>query len=98
MKRYFAYNGVVALAFLLLWATLVIVEVKMGTVGFLKLIYVGSLPCVFICCFLAGRHALTPSRHPVGFAILSALIISPLLIFLGGALVTNFKFMIGGHL
>lgn len=36
MKRYCAYNGLVVLAFLLLWAALVIIEVKVGVFKFLK--------------------------------------------------------------
>ena len=63
MKRYFAYNGLVVVAFLLLWIALVVIEVKASPFKFLKWTYAGSLPCVFICFFLASHRALVSSRY-----------------------------------
>ena len=99
MKRYCTHNGLVAVVFLLLWFGLVLIEVKVGRYGFLKWIYAASLLLVFIGFFVSSWGALRgSSRHPVGFAVISSVLISPVFIFFGGALATNFKFMIGGHL
>ena len=99
MKRFCAYNGLVALAFVLLWILLVVLEVKIRLFGFLSYIFFGSLPLVFVSFFFASWRALKPkSEHPAGIAGLSSLVITPVFIFVGVVLVTNFKFMIGGHL
>ena len=99
MKRYCSYNGLVVVGFLLFWMLLVIIEVKIALFGFLRWIYVGSLLLVFLGFFGASLRALRgSSKHPMGLAALSSLLVSPVFIFLGGAVVTNFKFMIGGHL
>ena len=98
LKRFFAYNASVAVAFLLLWVVLVIVEVKINLFWFLKYIYMGSLLLVFLGLFVASWRALrSSSPHPIAMAAVSSLLISPAFIFLGGVLVTNFKFLIGGH-
>jgi len=98
MKRFLAYNGLVAVVFLLLWVLLVIVEVKISLFWFLKYIYIGSLALVFVSFFAASWRALRPSsRHPIPIAAVSSLLMSPLFIFLGGVLATNFRFLIGGH-
>jgi hypothetical protein len=98
MRRYCAYNSLVAVAFLLFWAGLVVIEVRVALFWFLRLMYIASLLLVFVGFFAASRRALQgSSQHPVGFAVLSSVLISPVFIFLGGALVTSFKFMIGGR-
>lgn len=99
MKRFIQYNSAVAFGFLLLWALLVVVEVKLREFEFLKFIFFLSLFLVFVGFFAASFQALrNSSKHPVGFALLSSLLLSPVFIFLGVTLVTNFKFMIGGSL
>lgn len=99
MKRFVAYNGLVALAFLLLWMLLVFIEVCIGRFRFLTFIYIGSLALVFVSFFLAGRSTLPSwSKHPITLSVVSSLMMSPVLIFLGGILATKFKFLVGGHL
>ena len=99
MKRLCAYNSLVALAFVLLWALLVVVEVKVRLFWFLSYIFFGSLPMVFVSFFLASWRALRPtSEHPVGIAGLLSVVMTPIFVIVGVMLVTNFKFMIGGHL
>ena len=98
MKRFLAYNSLVVVIFLALWILLVVVEVKINLFSFLKFIYMGSLASVFVAFFVASWRALRPfSRHPIAIAAVSSLLMSPVVIFLGGALATNFKFLIGGH-
>jgi hypothetical protein len=98
MKRFLAYNSLVVVTFLALWILLVVVEVKINLFSFLKFIYIGSLALVFVAFFVASWQALRPfSRHPIAIAAVSSLLMSPTVIFLGGALATNFKFLIGGH-
>ena len=97
MKRFCISNGLVAVLFLLLWILLVAVGVKIHSYPFLKFIYAGSLPLVFVSFYLASWQALRKtSKHPAGFAALSCLLMSPALIFIGGILATHFKRMIGG--
>ena len=99
MKRLFKYNSLVAAAFLLLWVLLVVVEVKVRQYSFLSYLFFGSLPLVFSASFFASWRALrNSSKHPAGFAVLTSMVISPVLIFVGVALVTNLKLLIGGHL
>jgi hypothetical protein len=99
MKRLFAYNSLVALAFVLLWALLVVVEVKIRLFWFLSYIFFGSLPLVLVSFFFASCLALEPkSKHPAGMAALLSIVLAPIFVFLGVALVTNFKLVIGGHL
>ena len=99
MKRLCAYNGLVALAFVLLWVLLVVVEVKIRLFWLLSYIFVGSLPLAFVGFFFASWRALKPkSEHPAGTAGLLSVLITPVFIFVGVVLVTNFKLMIGGHL
>jgi len=99
MKRFVAYNALVALAFLLLWMLLVFIEVRVGRFRFLTFIYIGSLALVFVSFFLASRSALSSwSKHPLALSGVSSLVMSPVLIFLGGILATKFKFLVGGHL
>ncbi len=99
MKRLCAYNSLVALAFVLLWALLVVVEVKIRLFWFLSYIFFGSLPLVFLSFFFASWRALRPtSEYPAGIAGLLSVVMAPIFIIVGVVLVTNFKFMIGGHL
>ena len=99
MRRFAAYNGMVAAAFLLLWVLLVVVEVKISLFWFLKYVYAASLPLVFVGFFLAVRRAMgSSSKDPIAISVVSSLAMSPVLIFVGGVLATNFKFLIGGHL
>lgn len=98
MKGFCKSNSLVAALFLLLWFLLVVAEVKIHPYPFLKLIYAGSLPLVFVGFYFASWRALrNASRHPAGFAALSCFLLSPILIFTGGILATLFKHMIGGH-
>jgi hypothetical protein len=95
MKQFCKYNTLVAALFLLLWTLLVVVEVKIHPYPFLRFIYAGSLPLVFVGFYFASWRALrNSSMHPAGFAALSCLLMSPALIFIGGVLVTHFKHMI----
>ena len=99
MKRFFAYNGLVAAAFLFLWVLLVVVEVKIHLYWFLGCLFIGSLPLVFVAFFIASwRALLDKSKHPAGFAALTCLLLSPVFIVGGVIAVTNFKFLIGGHM
>jgi hypothetical protein len=99
MKHFCAYNSFVAVAFLLVWVLLVVVEVKIRLYWFPSYFFFGSLPLVFIGFFFASWRALRDrSEHPAGFAALSSLVMSPVFIVVGVVAVTNFKFMIGGHL
>ena len=99
MKRFCAYNGLVAVVFLLLWVLLVVVEVKVRLYWFLGPLFFVSLPSVFVCFFFASWRAVRDrSEHPAGFAALSSVLMSPVFISAGVILVTNFKFMIGGHI
>jgi hypothetical protein len=95
MKQFCKYNTLVAALFLLLWTLLVVVEVKIHPYPFLRFIYAGSLPLVFVGFYFASWRALrNSSKHPAGFAVLSCFLMSPALIFIGGVLVTHFKHMI----
>ena len=99
MKRLVTYNSLVAIAFVLLWVVLVLVEVKIRLYWFLGYIFFGSLPLVFVGFFFAGWRALRPtSDDPVGIAGLLSLVLTPVFILVGVTLVTNFKLVIGGHL
>jgi hypothetical protein len=97
MKGFCKSNSLVAALFVLLWILLVVVEVKIHPYPFLKFIYAGSLPPVFVGFYFASWRALRiSSKHPAGFAALSCFLMSPTLIFIGGVLTTRFKHMIGG--
>ena len=99
MKRFCAYNGLVAVAFLFLWVLLVVVEVNIHLYWFLSFLFFGSLPLVFVAFFFASWRALRDkSEHPAGFAVLTCLLMSPVFIVVGVIAVTNFKFLIGGHI
>src|SRR6266496_6429689 len=99
MKRFCAYNGLVAVAFLLLWVLLVVVEVRIHLYWFLSYLFFGSLPLVFVVFFFASLRALRDrSEHPAGFAALISFLMSPVFIVAGVIAVTNFKFIIGGHI
>jgi hypothetical protein len=98
MKGFCKSNSLVAALFLLLWILLVIVELKIHPYPFLRFIYAGSLPVVFVAFFLASWRALrNTSKHPAAFAILSSVLMSPVLIFFGGMLAAYFKRKLGGH-
>ena len=98
MKRLWAYNGFVAIAFLLLWVLLVVVEVKICLFWFLSYIFFGSLPLVFVAFFFASWRELgSKSKHPARMAGLLSVIITPIFVVIGVALVTTFKSLIGGH-
>src|SRR6266487_2417813 len=99
MKRFCTYNGLVALGFLLLWVLLVVVEVKIHLYWFLSYIFFGSLPLVFASFFFASWRAFRHgSESPTGLAALSSVVMSPIFIVVGIVAVTNFKFLIGGHI
>ncbi len=99
MKRFCTYNGLVAVAFLLLWVLLVVVEVKIRLFWFLGPLFFASLPLVFLCFFLASRRAFRgQSAHATGSAVLASAIMSPVFILVGVALATKLKLMIGGHI
>jgi len=99
MKRFCAYHSLVAIAFLLLWVLLVIVEVKIHLYWFLGVIFFSSLPLVFVCFFVASWRALRDrAKHPAGLAALASLVMSSVFTIAGVVLVTNFKVMIGGHI
>src|SRR6266540_1694673 len=99
MKRFCAYNILVVVVFLLLWSLLVVFEVKVGLYAFLKYIFFLSLPLVFFGFFFACHRALRKtSKNATTLALASSLVISPVFIFVGVVLVTNFKLLIGGHL
>ena len=98
VKRLCKYDGMVAIAFLLLWVLLVVIEVKVRLYWFLSYIFFGSLPLVFLSFLFASWRALRPSsKNPVRTAVLLSLVLTPVFVFAGVTLVTNFKFMIGGH-
>jgi hypothetical protein len=97
MKGFWKSNSLVAAIFLLLWILLVVVELKIHPYPFLRFIYAASLPVVFVAFFFASWRALRSSKHPAAFAILSSLLMSPVLIFFGGMLAAYFKRMMGGH-
>ena len=98
MKRLWAYNGLVAIAFLLLWVLLLVIEVKICLFWFLSYIFFGSLPLVFVAFFFASWRALgSKSKHPAGTAGLLSVIITPIFIVIGVVLVTKCKVLIGGH-
>ena len=99
MKRFCVYNSLVAVAFLLLWVLLVLVEVKIQLYWFLSYIFFGSLPLVFVSFFFASWRGLrNSSAQAAGIALVSSVVMSPIFIVVGVLLVTNFKFMIGGHI
>ena len=58
MKRFWAYNALVVVAFLLLWVLIVVVETKIRQYWFLRFIFFGSLPLVFVSFFFASWCAL----------------------------------------
>jgi hypothetical protein len=99
MKRLIKFNSLVAIAFLVLWILLVVVEVEIRLYSFLSYIFFASLPLVFLAFFFASWRALRDSsKHPAGFAALTSVVMSPVFIFVGVTLVTNFKLLIGGHI
>src|SRR2546425_7220857 len=90
MKRLCTYNGLVAVAFVLLWVLLVVVEVKIRFFWFLGYIFFGSLPFVFVSFFIASWRALRPtSEYPAGKAGLLSLVLTPVFIFVGVTLVRS---------
>jgi len=95
MKDFCKFNSLVVALFLVLWILLVVVEVKIHAYPFLRVIYAGSLPLVFVGSYSASWRALRKSsKHPAAFAALSCFLMSPALIFIGGGLATYFKHMI----
>ena len=99
MKRFIAYNALVAAAFLLLWSLIVVVEVRISNYPFLRYIFFGSLPLVFVSFFIAGLRAFRDGpEHAAGAAALCGLLIAVVFIVFGVILVTNFKLAIGGRI
>ena len=97
MKRFFKYNSLVAVVFLLLWTLLVVLDVKTSSYGSLIYIFYGSLPLIFLAFFFATWRALRgSSKHPAGYAILTSVVMSPVIIYVGVTLAVNFFFLIGG--
>ncbi len=99
MKRVFTYNGIVAISFVLLWMLLAAVEVRIHLYEFLGPIFFISLPLAFAGFVFASWRALRPTKEdPFVIAFWLSLVVTPVFIIVGVILVTNFKFMIGGHL
>ena len=98
MKRFFVYHAVLAAVFLLFWTLLVVVEVKVAPFGFLRWGFLASLPLVFVSFLFASLRALQsrPRLLPV-LATVSCAVFSPVFIFVGIVLVTNFKCLLGGR-
>src|SRR5437773_2340395 len=98
MKRFATFSGLVAAGFLLLWALIVVIEVKVQPFWFLKYMFFASLPLVFVSFFVVAWKTFRSAPNAWGIAVGSSIVLSPILIFLGVVLITNFKFLIGGHL
>ena len=96
MKRLLKYNSLVAVAFLLLWALVDIAIVIIGENWFLTSIGLGSFPLVFLALLFANWRALRhSSKHPVGFAILASITMSPVFIVIGIIFIKKFRLLIG---
>src|SRR5947208_3518214 len=98
MKRFATFSGLAAIGFLLFWALIVVVEVKVQPFWFLKYMFFASLPLVFVSFFVTAWRAFRPAPNAWGIAVVSSIVLSPIFIFLGVVLITNFKFLIGGHI
>lgn len=99
MTRFFLYHAVLAVVFLLIWALLAVIEVRIAPFGVLRWIFFDSLPLVFASFLFATLRALRSSpRLASVLAVLSCVVFSPLFILAGVVLVTNLKFLLGGHL
>ena len=99
MKRLALYDGLIALAALLVWVAIVVVEVKVREFWFLRYIFWSSLVLLFIAFPVASLVALrdTPSLRGT-MAVLSFLCIAPVFTVAGVMLVWHLKVAIGGHL
>jgi hypothetical protein len=99
--RIIKYNGLVFGGFLLVWLGIVAVEAKLGRFTFLKYLFFLSIPLALLAFFLATRSAL-PRSDGAGRqtlkALLIAVVITPILVFVGVTLAVNFKLLIGGRL
>jgi hypothetical protein len=97
MKRFFKYNSSVAIAFVLLWALIDIIIVKIRPYSFVVYTAYASLALVFLAFFFVSWRALRDSsKHPVGFAALSSIVMSPVFIGIGIIFIKSFRHLIGG--
>ena len=97
MKRLVKYDAVITSVAVLIWATLVVAEVKFRELWFFKWVFWGSLLALFVAFPVAGLLAFR--EHPKsGVAAAGAsLLLTPVFIIAGVMLVWWFKIAIGGH-
>src|SRR5258708_40241383 len=99
MKRLLKYHGIIAAVALLLWVTIVVVEVKFKEFWFFKYVFWWSLIGIFVGFPVAARVAFRGRPKTAGLAgLVSFLIGAPAFIYIGVMLVWVFKIAIGGHL
>ena len=97
MKRLLTYDGIVAAAALLLWMTIVVIEVKYKELWFFRYVFWCSLVAVLggfpiaACIAFPGR----PKAASVA-AFVSFIFAAPAFIYIGVMLVWLFKIAIGG--
>ena len=97
MKRFFKYNSSVAIAFLLLWALVDIIIVKIHPYSFVVYTAYTSLALVFLAFFCVNCRVLSASsKHPIGYAVLISVVMSPVFIVIGAIFIKNFRLLIGG--
>jgi hypothetical protein len=97
MKRLLKYDGIIAAAALLLWVTIVLVEVKFKEFWFFKYVCWCSLLAIFAAFPVAACLAFRGRPKTAAVAgLLSFLIGAPVFIYAGVMLVWFFKMAIGG--
>ena len=97
MKRFFLYNGITAIAFLAIWALLVLVEVKVKEFWFLKYVFWASLLLVVLSFPLVNIAAFnTRPRVATVMAFVSTFIVVPLFIYGGVMFIWELKIALGG--
>src|SRR5437867_13255314 len=97
MKRLLLYDGLIALAALLLWVAIVVVEVKLRELWFFRYIFWSSLLLLFVAFPTASFVALRDKPDArVPMAAASFFLVAPAFIVIGVMLVWWFKMAIGG--
>ena len=98
MRRLLLYDGFVALVALLIWVTIVVIEVEVSQVWFFKYVFWSSLLLLFAAFPLASLAAFKDRPKVAAvMAVVSFFVISPVFIYVGVMLVWGLKIVIGGH-
>ncbi len=97
MKCLLKYDGIIAAAALLLWVTIVVVEVRFKEFWFFKYVFWCSLVVILVAVPLAACVAFKGRPKAAGVAgLISFLVGAPVFIYAGVTLVWLFKIALGG--